>query len=316
MSIPKKFVRWCFTSFDIEHPPQFDEEKMICMVFQKEQCPETGKLHFQGAFQLRNKNGMQLKSVKKLFYDKGVHLEAMNGTWEQSNDYCSKDKTRIEGPWRFGKEPLPKNTANAETKKRKFDEIMQDIKEGFTKKQLINKHTDHYIRNHNAIDKVFEMFSVKPSNSKYEMRDFSVKEINWNRLKKDFKTQCVVVEGPTGCGKSQWALAHFKNPIDVRNIEDLRNLDETNDGLVFNDMEFLHWPITAQINLLDWDSHRSLHARYNNLHIPAGMKMIFTTNRLMFTSDPAIDRRFVKMDITEKMFKNEEDTEILIEESE
>jgi len=60
-------------------------------------------------------------------------------------------------------------------------------------------------------------------------------------------------------------------------------------------MSFLHLPRETQIHLVDYEQRSSIHARYANAELPAGLPRIFTTNApsggVVATDDAAIRRR-------------------------
>lgn len=84
--------------------------------------------------------------------------------------------------------------------------------------------------------------------------------------------------GPTNIGKTQYALAHFKNPLLVSHIDELRTLHPDHDGVVFDDISFKNRPPHSIIHLLDMDVDRAIHCRYGNATIPANFRRIFTFN--------------------------------------
>lgn len=91
--------------------------------------------------------------------------------------------------------------------------------------------------------------------------------------------RALVIWGPTGTGKTQYALAHFKQPLLVSHMDDLKDFDENrNDGIVFDDMSFQHLPRESMIHMLDWDVGRSIHCRHTCAYIPEHTRKIFTTN--------------------------------------
>lgn len=63
-------------------------------VFQLEVCPNTQKLHVQGAFNLHT--GMEFKHVKKLFPDETVHI-AVARNWTAAMQYCTKTDSQVVG---------------------------------------------------------------------------------------------------------------------------------------------------------------------------------------------------------------------------
>lgn len=117
-------------------------------------------------------------------------------------------------------------------------------------------------------------------------------------LRTSFKN--LFVYGPTGTGKTQWALHHFRNPYLCSHIDELRNFDANqNDGIVFDDMSFHHMPREGIIHLLDWDEDRSIHCRYYCAYIPAGTKKIFTSNKTFEETFPIDDYGAIRRRITE-----------------
>nr|QXP07668.1 MAG: replication associated protein [Arizlama virus] len=101
-----------------------------------------------------------------------------------------------------------------------------------------------------------------------------------------------VVVGPAGCGKTTWATVHCPKPaLWVRHVDDLRRLSAEHKSIIFDDMDFNHWPRTAQIHLVDQEFDSSINVRYGTATIPAGLDRIFTANNPPFLSDPSIDRR-------------------------
>lgn len=74
--------------------------------------------HLQGVIQLKKKSRMN--AVKKLIGG-NPHLEPVRGTLEQARDYCSKEDTRVSGPYEFGE--LIKERSN---KRKLMEEYLED----------------------------------------------------------------------------------------------------------------------------------------------------------------------------------------------
>lgn len=110
----------------------------------------------------------------------------------------------------------------------------------------------------------------------------------------------VFISGPTGTGKTQWAIHQFERPFLTSTIDSLREFDATKyDGIIFDDMSFAHYPRESVIHLLDWDVDREIHCRFKDAIIPARTRKIFTSNKLFedvfpFDGFGAIHRRFQK----------------------
>lgn len=73
-------------------------------VFQLEQCPTTGRFHFQGCLKLSSPRTLDwvIKFFEKLCH---VNCGHCDGSWESNEKYCSKEATRVFGPWEFGDPP-------------------------------------------------------------------------------------------------------------------------------------------------------------------------------------------------------------------
>lgn len=91
-------------------------------------------------------------------------------------------------------------------------------------------------------------------------------------------TKSVVLIGPSGIGKTQYALSHFKMPLLVSHMDDLKKL-EHHDGIVFDDMTFRHFPPQSCIHLTDLELPRSINVKYGTVQIRALLPRFFTSNR-------------------------------------
>jgi len=107
----------------------------------------------------------------------------------------------------------------------------------------------------------------------------------------------VVVIGPSGCGKTTWAKRVCNKPgLFVTHIDDLKSFDAAkHKSIVFDDMDFQHWPRTAQIHIVDRDDVRSINVKHGKVTLPARLQKIFTANTMPFTTDAAIERRINKI---------------------
>lgn len=87
-----------------------------------------------------------------------------------------------------------------------------------------------------------------------------------------------ILWGPEGTGKTVFALQHFKKPLLVTDLEDLKHLTKSHDGIVFDDMDFTTVSRSMLIKLVGRDLPRSIRVTYGKVTIPRGMPRIFTTN--------------------------------------
>lgn len=72
----------------------WNPEVMSYLVFQLEQCPDTGNVHWQGYCEFKKQ--LSLSTVQQELYggDK-FHVEARRGTASEARDYCMKDDTSL-----------------------------------------------------------------------------------------------------------------------------------------------------------------------------------------------------------------------------
>lgn len=135
--------------------------------------------------------------------------------------------------------------------------------------------------------------------SEYKLEDFKLDALDL--------TKAVLLSGMSHAGKTEFALAHFSNPLLVRAKDDLLELNGLHTGIVFDDMCFSNWPVEAVIHLLDMKKTTSIQCRYRNVRIPRDMPRIFTHNAYPFPEafgqqKVAIDSRLTVVEIKEPTY--------------
>lgn len=107
------------------------------------------------------------------------------------------------------------------------------------------------------------------------------------------------IKGPSGIGKTTWALKWCKKPcLFVTHMDTLQEFQPAfHMSIVFDDMNFQHLPRSAQIHLLDSDCPRQIHIRYKTVTLPPRVQKIFLSNDDIFSwrGDDAITRRINKV---------------------
>lgn len=105
--------------------------------------------------------------------------------------------------------------------------------------------------------------------------------------------QSLVLMGPSGIGKTNWALKHAPKPtLLVSHVDDLKKLSKRHKSIIFDDVDFTHWPVTSQIHITDCAVPRTIHVRYGTVTIPNGIVKIFTCNNACLSwNNQAIRRR-------------------------
>lgn len=126
------------------------------------------------------------------------------------------------------------------------------------------------------------------------------KNVTWDQ------NRCLVVVGESGIGKTTWAKRIAPKPcLFVSHIDDLKKFQiGYHQSIIFDDVTFTHYPITAQIHLVDIENPRSIHVRYGTAKINAGIPKIFTCNTdPVDRNNDAIRRRIQYLDCSQSILK-------------
>jgi len=157
-----------------------------------------------------------------------------------------------------------------------------------------------------AIERAVKRQKAKPFQSPYNIDQFNIPPIPFPE-----RSDNILLWGTTNTGKTHYALAHFKRPFLVKHVDMLKNYDEYKyDGIVYDDMNFAHWPPGAVISLLDTKLPHQQNVKHGIALLPPGRKQIFTYNNdnpfyATVPNDPqavAIDSRVKKVEITDPLF--------------
>jgi hypothetical protein len=103
-----------------------------------EQCPETARLHLQGYLYASRKIGGV--KVKEYLGDNTAHLEGARGSPIQNRDYCTKQETRVEGPWEEGAIPAGQGSRSD------IENAITTINNGGSWADIVENHTAVAIR--------------------------------------------------------------------------------------------------------------------------------------------------------------------------
>lgn len=278
MSKTWDFTWWNFEEKDVDFLRSWESD-VSKMVVGIEVAPTTGKEHLQGRVTFRR--GYRFTGVKKLTNNNdNVHWEKTKCI--QDSLYCRKE----------GRVVIDIDNRK-QGQRSDLIEIKNAIDNGMKYHELWDNYYSIMIKYRGGIKEYFNLKNRREVKSKYSLdscvANLGVTEVtDWSKS--------VILAGSPGIGKTEFALAHFDNALLVSHIDDLVNFDpEIYDGIVFDDMDFSHYPRTAQIHLVDIDHPRSINVRYTTALIPANTKKIFTTNKpegdVVDLSDQAIFRR-------------------------
>lgn len=284
---------------------------MNCLVWQKEQCSTEqaqamtedkadsksadfeGKLHWQTFVQF--KKAIRPTALFK-FFPKGVWWNEVARSVPNSIEYCRKDDTRVKGEESHTLGDAP----TIARKSTQLGKLVKDFRTGMSRVDCYNKYPEVAINKGRQIDHWISVVSAVTTTGKWKFSDFESDEKlkpgvqTWEPITDWSKTH--IFWGKPGCGKTQFALAHFKNCLWVTHKDDLKKLDPlVHDGIIFDDRDWKYWPRSVQIDLTDIDQPRSIDVKHGFAVIPANTKKIWTTNiengDIFLLDDEAIRRR-------------------------
>lgn len=180
-----RFRNWMFTefNFDIDWDEKLKElASLEYYCVQKEKCPDTGRIHLQGYLELANGctlTGLK-KRLKKHMCWPSTHLDPRKGTQEQAVAYCTKDDSRIEGPWEWGKK-------NIQGERSDLIELRDAVLNGARLRDI-------YMNN-----------ELCPALAKYsKFYSMLVEDHQREQSKRFIEQEVIIVVGPAGTGKTRF----------------------------------------------------------------------------------------------------------------
>lgn len=93
--MPCRARAWCFTAFNEEDPLYDESQGCTYLTWQRETCPETGRIHIQGYVEFRD--AVTIRSAQRKLHLPGAHFAKRQGTPTQAAEYCQKEDTRLPG---------------------------------------------------------------------------------------------------------------------------------------------------------------------------------------------------------------------------
>jgi len=159
-----------------------DLEKLDYVIFQKEACPTTGRIHLQGYAECKSQ--LTIKQFKKALNTEvnPSGVQRRRGTQKQAIEYCSKEESRIAGPFIFG---TPKRFTERE--RTDLNSVAEAIENGASLSDIAEQNPKQYIMYNKGIRALKSM--------KTQHRNFKT-EVHW-------------VYGGTGKGKSRYAWTNY-----------------------------------------------------------------------------------------------------------
>jgi len=239
------FTNVCFTAFQ-EPEPLYDPNFVAYITYQRERCPESGRLHWQGYCECHR--GQRISTIQSFLGIPGAHIERRRGDQTAAIEYCQKAESRVTAPVEKGS----RKTAGAGTGKAKgvdkdsvfrkahaepdFDKAMEIIRSAMP---------FEYSRGYCNIRASLQ---YKVKKAKYDRK----LEFGWSlpdaitswlgtESKKMERARCLVVVGPTRLGKTAWArsLGHH---LFWRGQVNLGEWDQTAKFIIIDDIPWKFIP--------------------------------------------------------------------------
>lgn len=165
---------WCFTLNNPDVQLQFNSDRVCFAVWQLERGEREGTLHFQGYLEFKSKCRL---AAARAAVGGNPHLEPRRGSQSDCIAYCSKEGTRVAGPWRFGE---PSRDAGLKP-------FLESLRSGATLRDAAVDDPDTYCRHRSAL------------------RDYS----SWLEPRAWREVSCFYLCGDTGTGKSALVYDSF-----------------------------------------------------------------------------------------------------------
>jgi hypothetical protein len=235
---------------------------------------ENGTPHLQGHLELTRR--LRLNQVKAILGQR-LHLQVRRGSFEQAQEYCAKDGNVVT----FGE-----RVSKGSGKRTDLDELAEAIRNGGKKRELAVTFGKEFIKFRKGIDQYYDLFATKR---------FEIFHGPFRWAHSISRNKSTIFHGAAGIGKTEYAKYLLPNALFVSHLDDLGGFNEDYEGIIFDDMSFVHLPRTSQIHLVDMENDRSIHIRYKTATIPARTPKIFLTNEagghIFDINDAAIMRR-------------------------
>lgn len=210
----------------------------------EEICPTTGQKHWQCYIELFKP--ARIAGVKKILDDEKVHLEPRKGTREQARDYCKKDGKFLElGTWITG-----------QGHRSDLDDVVKKLKEGQTLNSLMVENPKVYCQYRNGL------------------RDIAG-SVTKSITQKFREVQVVLLTGPTGCGKTRFAMDEAKYKIQGTQLGWWQDYDQ--EECICIDEYSNDVKITELLSILDG---YQLRLNVKGSHTYANWKKVYITTNL------------------------------------
>lgn len=135
----------------------FGRRSVRYAIGQLEKCPNTGRLHWQVYAELTKP--CRISAVKGIF-GRRAHIEFRKGSKHQAVEYCTKEDTRVLGPYSFGETAKPGKRTDIES-------LHESLKSGKSIKEVSDSSFELFMRYRSSIQ-AYVLMHQTPRNWKME----------------------------------------------------------------------------------------------------------------------------------------------------
>lgn len=119
--------------------------------WQLERCPDTGREHIQLYVEYTSRQRRSRLSAI-LGFGRTAHGDPRRGSPEQAAAYCSKEETRVAGPWTVGEDVRSLPSRQGRGKRTDLDEVVQALQEGKSSGDVALAHPKAFVLHHRGIE--------------------------------------------------------------------------------------------------------------------------------------------------------------------
>ncbi len=173
-----QYSNFCFTLYDFDENYKemlkniYTDTDIQYMVFQKEKCPKTDKLHLQGYAETLRRHTRN--PIKKMFKSNTIHIEKRRGTQQEAITYCQKLDSRIEEGAEFGEK-------KKQGERNDLKEIYELVKQGKKIHEIMDSYPQQYIRYGQGIRSMMDVYKQEKTRKIMEDRTSKIKLRPWQK---------------------------------------------------------------------------------------------------------------------------------------
>lgn len=171
-------ISYVFTSYAIEDKPEEFIKDYRYLIYQKEKCPKTGKLHYQGYVYLKNRKRKVTLCNASPKNEEGkclVWYTERRGTHTEAKTYSDKADSYVDGPWEFGSDEGIPDKARARTD---LDTIKRRLDEGEKVEDLYTENDNFLaLARYGRFFKEYERFIAQLANDKVLKEEVEAMEL-------------------------------------------------------------------------------------------------------------------------------------------